>query len=68
MSEANKYYFIEASIALFVSFIINLFVVSVFAEGFYGKSNAQIVSTNCFDIKYFGIFIKRPRNTNATKL
>ncbi len=42
--EANKYFFIEASIALFVSFIINLFVVSVFAEGFYGKNNTQIVS------------------------
>ena len=31
--EANLYYFIEAAIALFVSFIINVFVVAVFAEG-----------------------------------
>ena len=30
--EANFYYAIEASIALFVSFLINLFVVGVFAE------------------------------------
>ena len=38
------YYFIEASIALLISFIINLFVVSVFAEGLYGKTNAELVS------------------------
>jgi len=40
--EANRYYFIEASIALFVSFIINLFVVSVFASGLYGRSELEI--------------------------
>ncbi|XP_022646946.1 natural resistance-associated macrophage protein 2-like isoform X2 [Varroa destructor] len=42
VSEANKYYFIESSIALLVSFIINIFVVSVFAQGLYGKTNADI--------------------------
>ena len=31
--EANKYYFVESSIALFISFLINVFVVAVFAEG-----------------------------------
>ncbi len=31
--EANKYFFIESAIALFVSFLINVFVVAVFAEG-----------------------------------
>jgi len=40
--EANLYYFIEAAIALFVSFIINVFVVAVFAEGLYGKTNLEI--------------------------
>ncbi|XP_012945013.1 natural resistance-associated macrophage protein 2 [Aplysia californica] len=44
--EANKYFFVEASIALFVSFIINVFVVSVFAEGFYGKEAGQVFN-NC---------------------
>ncbi|XP_053373453.1 natural resistance-associated macrophage protein 2-like isoform X2 [Mercenaria mercenaria] len=44
--EANFYFFIEASIALFVSFLINLFVVAVFAEGFYGKNSAGIYE-NC---------------------
>jgi len=40
--EANFYFFLEAAIALFVSFLINLFVVSVFAEGFYNKTNAEL--------------------------
>ena len=31
--EANMYYFIEAAVALLVSLIINVFIVSVFAEG-----------------------------------
>ncbi|XP_071966255.1 natural resistance-associated macrophage protein 2-like isoform X2 [Antedon mediterranea] len=39
VKEANKYYLIEASIALFVSFLINLFVVSVFAEGLHSDNN-----------------------------
>nr|QCW64107.1 Natural resistance-associated macrophage protein [Botia dario] len=42
VKEANKYYFIESSIALFVSFLINVFVVAVFAEAFYGKTNMQV--------------------------
>ncbi|XP_066517432.1 natural resistance-associated macrophage protein 2-like isoform X2 [Hoplias malabaricus] len=42
VKEANKYFFIEASIALFVSFLINVFVVAVFAEAFYGKTNMQV--------------------------
>lgn len=45
VKEANKYYFIESSIALFISFLINVFVVAVFAEAFYGKTNMEVVST-----------------------
>ncbi|KAM6100963.1 natural resistance-associated macrophage protein 2 isoform 1-T1 [Pterocles gutturalis] len=49
--EANKYFFIESCIALFVSFIINIFVVTVFAEAFYDKTNADVgVVLGC----YFG--------------
>ncbi|XP_061210920.1 natural resistance-associated macrophage protein 2 isoform X2 [Neopsephotus bourkii] len=40
--EANKYFFIESCIALFVSFIINIFVVTVFAEAFFEKNNADV--------------------------
>lgn len=42
VQEANKYFFLESCIALFVSFIINIFVVSVFAEAFYQKTNADV--------------------------
>lgn len=42
VKEANFYFFIEAAIALFVSFLINVFVVSVFASGLYNKTNNEI--------------------------
>jgi NRAMP (natural resistance-associated macrophage protein)-like metal ion transporter len=35
--EANKYFAIESGIALFVSFLINLAVVAVFAKGFFSS-------------------------------
>ncbi|XP_037334736.2 natural resistance-associated macrophage protein 2-like [Pungitius pungitius] len=40
--EANKYFFIESTLALFVSFLINVFVVAVFAEAFYGRTNQEV--------------------------
>lgn len=43
VKEANYYFFIEAAIALFVSFVINVFVVSVFAHGLHGKTNADVI-------------------------
>ncbi|XP_051499684.1 natural resistance-associated macrophage protein 2 isoform X2 [Apus apus] len=42
VQEANKYFFIESCIALFVSFIINIFVVTVFAEAFFEKTNGDV--------------------------
>jgi len=42
VKEANFYFFIEAAIALFISFLINVFVVSVFASGLFNKTNHQI--------------------------
>ncbi|XP_032871612.1 natural resistance-associated macrophage protein 2-like isoform X1 [Amblyraja radiata] len=42
VKEANRYFFIEACLALFLSFLINVFVVSVFAEAFYNKTNEQM--------------------------
>ncbi|XP_030454527.1 metal transporter Nramp2-like [Syzygium oleosum] len=41
VKEAIKYYSIESSVALLVSFMINLFVTTVFAKGFYGTKQAQ---------------------------
>lgn len=42
--DANMYFFIEAAIAVLISFIINVFVLAVFAHGLYDKTNADIVS------------------------
>ncbi|KAM9444552.1 natural resistance-associated macrophage protein 2 isoform 2-T3 [Clarias gariepinus] len=42
VKEANKYFFIESCIALFISFLINVFVVAVFAEAFYNKTNMEV--------------------------
>ncbi|XP_036419462.1 natural resistance-associated macrophage protein 2-like [Colossoma macropomum] len=57
VKEANKYFFIEASIALFVSFLINVFVVAVFAEAFYGKTNMQVrQQCNQSGSSYAGLF------------
>nr|AMK07600.1 proton-coupled divalent metal ion transporter 2 [Acanthogobius hasta] len=43
VKEANKYFFIESTIALFISFLINVFVVAVFAQAFYNKTNADVI-------------------------
>ena len=43
VQEAINYYSIESSLALLISFIINLFVTTVFAKGFYGTKNASEV-------------------------
>jgi len=48
VKEANKYFFIESALALFVSFLINVFVVSVFAESFYGKGLGSELITRIF--------------------
>ena len=47
--DANLYFTIESAIALFVSFIINVFVVSVFAEAFYSRhgGDAERILWNC---------------------
>ncbi|KAI0209960.1 Natural resistance-associated macrophage protein 2 [Lamellibrachia satsuma] len=41
VAEANMYYTIESAIALFVSFLINVFVVAVFAAAFSGGEYSQ---------------------------
>ncbi|KAJ3674324.1 hypothetical protein LUZ60_004940 [Juncus effusus] len=43
VSEALKYYSIESTIALIVSFFINICVTTVFAKGFYGSKQAQYI-------------------------
>ncbi|KAJ7952796.1 Metal transporter [Quillaja saponaria] len=41
VQEALNYYSIESTVALIVSFIINIFVTTVFAKGFYGTEIAN---------------------------
>lgn len=41
VQEALNYYSIESTLALLVSFVINLFLTTVFAKGFYGTEQAS---------------------------
>lgn len=41
--EARMYYFIESSLALICSLVINIFVVAVFAYGLYETTNQELV-------------------------
>ncbi|XP_053156192.1 natural resistance-associated macrophage protein 2 isoform X3 [Hemicordylus capensis] len=61
VSEANKYFFIESCIALFISFIINVFVVAVFAEAFYNKTN-QDVYDQCVNSSIPQASVIKPNN------
>uniref|UniRef100_A0A7N6FL78 Solute carrier family 11 member 2 n=1 Tax=Anabas testudineus TaxID=64144 RepID=A0A7N6FL78_ANATE len=56
IKEANKYFFIESSIALFISFLINVFVVAVFAQAFYNKSNMENAECNVTGIPHTDLF------------
>lgn len=44
--EANGYFLLESCLALGISFLINLFVMAVFGQAFYHRSNRDVVSTN----------------------
>nr|DBA32818.1 TPA: hypothetical protein GDO54_000579 [Pyxicephalus adspersus] len=63
--EANKYFFIESSLALFVSFIINVFVVAVFAEAFYSKTNSEVLN-ECVNKTFSGQSARLFPNNNET--
>lgn len=45
VAEANRYFMIEGCIALFVSFILNLFVIGVFANSLYNITYGQAYET-----------------------
>ncbi|XP_067833401.1 natural resistance-associated macrophage protein 1-like [Heptranchias perlo] len=42
VKEANMYYLIECTVALFVSLLINIFVIAVFGAVFYKKTNMDV--------------------------
>ncbi|XP_067615914.1 protein Malvolio isoform X5 [Eurosta solidaginis] len=66
VSEANFYFFIEATVALFVSFIINLFVVAVFAHGMYGKTNQDVLNVCVNQTMYDDAKVSFADNNNNT--
>ncbi|XP_074949257.1 natural resistance-associated macrophage protein 1 isoform X3 [Phalacrocorax aristotelis] len=52
VQEANMYFLTESCLALFISFLINLFVMAVFGEAFYHQRNEDVgVILGC----YFGV-------------
>jgi len=59
VSEANKYYAIESAIALFFSFIINMFLVAVFASGFHDRPHDSSDSANSIGLESAGDFLKQ---------
>lgn len=65
--EANMYFLIEATIALFVSFIINLFVMAVFGQAFYQQTNEEAfnICANSSLHNYAKIF---PRDNNTVSV
>ncbi|XP_077384819.1 natural resistance-associated macrophage protein 2-like isoform X1 [Festucalex cinctus] len=66
VKEANKYYFIESTIALFISFLINVFVVAVFAQAFYNKTNSDVNrECNVTSIPHQGLF---PNNNETLEV
>uniref|UniRef100_A0A3P8NPC7 Solute carrier family 11 member 2 n=1 Tax=Astatotilapia calliptera TaxID=8154 RepID=A0A3P8NPC7_ASTCA len=65
VKEANKYFFIESAIALFVSFLINVFVVAVFAQAFYSKSNMDNAMCNKTGSPHTDLF---PLNNNTLEV
>uniref|UniRef100_A0A8C6HKA3 Natural resistance-associated macrophage protein 1 n=1 Tax=Mus spicilegus TaxID=10103 RepID=A0A8C6HKA3_MUSSI len=65
--EANMYFLIEATIALSVSFIINLFVMAVFGQAFYQQTNEEAfnICANSSLQNYAKIF---PRDNNTVSV
>ncbi|KFW67648.1 Natural resistance-associated macrophage protein 1, partial [Pygoscelis adeliae] len=58
VQEANMYFVTESCLALFVSFLINLFVMAVFGEAFYRQRNEDVHNkcVNSSVSRYAGIF------------
>uniref|UniRef100_A0A8B9PW67 Natural resistance-associated macrophage protein 1 n=1 Tax=Apteryx owenii TaxID=8824 RepID=A0A8B9PW67_APTOW len=58
VEEANMYFLTESCLALFISFLINLFVMAVFGEAFYHQRNEDVHNkcVNSSVSQYAGIF------------
>ncbi|RNA04993.1 natural resistance-associated macrophage 2-like [Brachionus plicatilis] len=60
VKEANKYFAIESAMALFVSFVLNLFITSVSAKSFYKteSDNITLFNSDKFIYQEYGIAMK----------
>ncbi|XKL69147.1 hypothetical protein PGB90_006916 [Kerria lacca] len=66
VKEANFYFFIESTIALFISFVINVFVVSVFAHGLFNKTNRDVLNICASSsINHSDIFVNNTELVNV---
>ncbi|XP_008108433.1 natural resistance-associated macrophage protein 1 isoform X2 [Anolis carolinensis] len=70
VKEANKYFLIESTIALFVSFLINLFVMAVFGQAFFHKQNKDVhdVCANQSMFSNHSIFPNFPDDNNTVSV
>lgn len=60
VKEANKYFAIESGMAIFVSFLLNLFVTSVSAKSFYKteSDNITLFNSDKFIYQEYGLTMK----------
>ncbi|KAF7241904.1 Natural resistance-associated macrophage protein 1 [Varanus komodoensis] len=70
VKEANMYFLTESTIALLVSFVINLFVMAVFGQAFYQKSNSEVheVCANQSMFTNHSIFPNFPNNNETVSV
>ncbi|XP_061465267.1 natural resistance-associated macrophage protein 1 isoform X2 [Rhineura floridana] len=70
VKEANMYFLVESTIALFVSFLINLFVMAVFGQAFYHQTNKEVhnICANASIFSNSSIFPKFPDNNETVSV
>ncbi|KAH0621252.1 hypothetical protein JD844_022339 [Phrynosoma platyrhinos] len=70
VKEANMYFLVESTIALFVSFLINLFVMAVFGQAFFHKQNKDVhaVCANQSIFSNHSIFPNFPDDNNTVSV
>ncbi|XP_078083894.1 natural resistance-associated macrophage protein 1-like [Mustelus asterias] len=66
VKEANMYYLIECTIALFISLLINIFVIAVFGAAFYQKTNMDVY--NVCEKSGSPYLDKLPKNNNSLEV
>jgi len=63
VQEAVRFFAIESALALLTTFVINIFVIGVFAAGFYGKVTQDEIglgNAGAYLEERFGFMVQRP--------